>query len=75
MGTFYNWNSHCAAAMLLLGEFLELQARRVGEACRLSVLWLAGPATRPSCHMLLASVNVQHNRYLLTHLTYLLLLH
>ena len=30
-------NTHCAAARLLLGEFLELQARRAGEACRPSM--------------------------------------
>ena len=28
-------NSYCAAARLLLAEFLELQARRAGEPCRL----------------------------------------
>ena len=36
-GTFTIGNTHCATARLLLGEFLELQARRAGEACRLSV--------------------------------------
>ena len=35
-GLFTIGNYHCAAARLLLGEFLELQARRAGEACRLS---------------------------------------
>jgi len=29
-------NSQCVAQRLLLGEFLELQARRAGDACRLS---------------------------------------
>ena len=28
--------SHCAAVMFLLAQFLELQARPAGEACRLS---------------------------------------
>ena len=35
MGTFTIGNSHCAAARLLLAEFLELQVRQAGEACRL----------------------------------------
>ena len=35
-GLFTTENSHCATARLLLGEFLELQARRAGEPCRLS---------------------------------------
>ena len=35
-GLFTIGNSHCAAARLLLGGFLELQVRRVGEPCRLS---------------------------------------
>ena len=30
-GLFTIGNSHCAAARLLLAEFLELQARRAGE--------------------------------------------
>ena len=34
-------NSHFAAARLQLGEFLELQARRAGEACRLRVWCLS----------------------------------
>ena len=34
-GLFTNGNSHCATVRLLLGEFLELQARRAGEQCRL----------------------------------------
>ena len=33
-GLFTIGNSHCVVARLLLGEFLELQARRAGEACR-----------------------------------------
>ena len=33
-GLFTIRNSHCAAARLLLAEFLELQARRASEACR-----------------------------------------
>ena len=33
-GLFTIGNSHFSAARLLLGEFLELQARRAGEACR-----------------------------------------
>ena len=32
MGLFTIGNSHCAAARLLLAEFLELQARRADEA-------------------------------------------
>ena len=35
-GLFTIGNSHCASARLLLAEFLELQARWAGEACRLS---------------------------------------
>ena len=35
-GLFNIGNSNCAAVRLLLGEFLELQACRAGEACRLS---------------------------------------
>ena len=35
-GLFTVGNSHCAAARLLLAEFLELQARRAGEPYRLS---------------------------------------
>ena len=52
-GLFTIGNSHCAADRLLFGEFLELQARRAGEPrmLRPSALWLAGPATRPSCHV------------------------
>ena len=34
-GDFTIWNSHWAAARLLLGEFLELQALRACEPCRL----------------------------------------
>ena len=34
-GRFTIGNSHCAAGRLLLAEFLELQARRAGEECRL----------------------------------------
>ena len=34
-GLFTIGNSHCAAARLLLGQFLELRARRAGDACRL----------------------------------------
>ena len=35
-GLFTIGNSHCAAARLLLGEFLELQVHQVVEACRFS---------------------------------------
>jgi len=34
-GLFIIGNSHCAAARLLLVEFLELQVCRAGEACRI----------------------------------------
>ena len=34
-GLFTIGNAHCAAARLLLAKFLELQARRTGEVCRL----------------------------------------
>ena len=34
-GLFTIGNSHCAAARLLLDEFLELQTRRAGEPCML----------------------------------------
>ena len=35
-GLFTIGNSHCATVRLLIAEFLELQARRVGEAFKLS---------------------------------------
>ena len=50
-------NSHGVAARLLLGEFLELQARRAGEACR-RVVWLAGVATRFFYHTTLGRLVV-----------------
>ena len=33
-GLFTISNFHCAAARLLFADFLELQARRAGQACR-----------------------------------------
>jgi len=47
--TFYYWdrNSHCATARLLLGEFLELEARRASKPRVL----LAGAAMQYFCHM------------------------
>ena len=36
LGHFAIGNSQCAAARMLLSEFLELQARRAGKAYRLS---------------------------------------
>ena len=35
-GLFTIGKSHCAEARLLFDEFLELQARRAGDVCRLS---------------------------------------
>ena len=47
-------------ARLLLAEFLKLQARRAGEACRRAV-WLAGAATRrSSCHMTVGRLVIVH---------------
>ena len=40
-GRFTIGNSHCAAARLLLGEFLLLQARSAGETCRPSARCMA----------------------------------
>ena len=58
-GLFAIGNSQCAAERLLLGEFLELQARRAGGATRAGLARCVGVASARSNAALLPRLGGQ----------------